>query len=223
MRFLVPMLIPLAVACGAGPSKTQDASVAGKTTPTAPEDPDGAPKVAPTTPGAPEAIYAVSLDNVKELPECSPKTNLKQLAYVKADSQFYSCESTGWSALTIGTAPGAKGDKGDIGAAGKDGQVVVLPTNLWLDAVTGSTWLIGGLTGVPTGVCTDGYTLGTPTQLQTAISHGLNAKTASALLWTTISLVGAPGSGIPELVDGSNGVERFNQVVAAPMIVCLKI
>jgi hypothetical protein len=199
MRFLV--LIMILTGCGTDSSKNSDTPVKAVMAPTTASTPGTGTPGTPVTSNVPtDAVYAVSLTSVKDLPECSAK-NSKQLAYVKEDSSFYSCEPTGWSVLTI-AVKGEAGAKGDPGPAG---QVVTLPTNEWLDVITGVTWLIGGPVNHVSGngACSNGWRPPTHDEGQAACAHGILAKfTVSTVLFEddtpTTHLGACGGSSIPD-------------------------
>jgi hypothetical protein len=146
---------------------------------------DGPNEASPTadTPqkeNATEAVYAIALETPAELPTCAAG-NEKQLAYVKSEAKFYSCESDGWDVLTLA----AKGDKGDAGAQGPQGAEgpkgdkgdTGLPgnSNTWYDVQTDHTWMIGG--GVhfadAQGICSNGWRMPDSTEGVKARQDGI--------------------------------------------------
>lgn len=202
MRILVPVLL-LATACG-----TEDknpASNGANLAPGASQQATPGPST-PQQPSAVEAVYAIAVSGAGDLPACTA-ANSKQLAYAKTEAKFYSCETSGWSALEIVGAAGPKGDTGATGATGPQGPKgdPGQPTtgNEWADPVTGASWLIGVVTAnqsTSAGACTNGWSLPTQDQAVAAVQHGLAVDSLSmsgpSAFWTSTTSTNQCGTGI---------------------------
>ncbi len=141
---------------------------------------------------APSKEYAIVVDN--KLPFCDD-TSLDALVYQKSTSTFFRCEDRIWVRIDLSGKDGKDGVNGKDGLNGQDGEKGAsgiagsngvdgingqdgepLPSGLWLDAVTGSTWLIGSPTlTLPNAVlaCGSPYRMPTEAEAVAAVSHGI--------------------------------------------------
>lgn len=186
----------------------------------APQDPNAAKANDPTTdpgtidygPDTKEVITeykrvgsqtALALDSTKDLPECD-LANDGQLAFIKPDNQFYTCDAVTkiWETIDL---KGAQGQQGIQGAAGKDGEVAVL--NNWSDPITSLKWLIGGSANrtEAQSFCTAPYRLPTESEAYIASQHGLGLASHSISGPTTLWSVDFAQYG----VDGITPFYRF--------------
>jgi hypothetical protein len=114
--------------------------------------------------------------------------------YVASLKTLQACLNETWVVVDLPKgADGANGENGKDGANGKDGESVLLPTNEWLDDVSGNVWLIGGAvprsTEMPCGAG-DKWRVPNNSEVEAACLHGLSAefKSASAFFTTTASI-----------------------------------
>lgn len=120
-------------------------------------------------------IQSIAVAKVSDLPECS-EANDTQLGYVKADKQFYVCESASWNEISI-----------EDGEDGSDGVTTVKEIeatnkkNQWVDPITGLSWLLGGGGDYDQAVaaCSGAYRLPTWDEAVAGINHGVRGIAAS--------------------------------------------
>ncbi len=118
------------------------------------------------------------VENDAALVNCD-KSTLGYLAYVKSSGEFKACLEAGWTVVDV------KGKNGSNGSNGRDGTMV--SGNQWYDAVSQKMWVmttalttLAGFSASQSACISDNYRMPTPTEVQTALIHGMKA-TAQAL------------------------------------------
>lgn len=138
----------------------------------------------------PARKLSITLAKVADLPDCSDELEA-QLAYVKENKQFYSCEGTEWVKIDI---------EGRDGVDGSDGVTTVIEQeatnkeNQWVDPVSGLAWLIGGTGNLATATagCASPYRLPSESEALASISRGLMVITAGISAGQTFWINQAP-------------------------------
>lgn len=132
-------------------------------------------------------LQSIALDAYSDLPSCKA-ANDKQLAYVRADETFYTCDDKEWTPIEV--SPGAKqGLDGKNGSDGADGENFT--TNNWFDAVTSKTWLIGasGLYSTAVNTCISPWRVPTKDEALAAAQRGLGLAAVDiggpTTIWTS--------------------------------------
>lgn len=116
------------------------------------------------------SMVSIAVADFSMLKACDESLQ-NQLAYVKNENQFYVCDGD-WTKIEINGEKGEKGEKGTPGDATK-----VLDSNLWVDEITGLTWLIGGVGNHDTAVatCVNKYRLPSAQEGLAAMQNGIRA------------------------------------------------
>jgi hypothetical protein len=179
---LIALTVFAASACGrlekhgasmsqASPADTGNGSGSGTTTSTA-------TGLGTTT----KVPYTEALTDTAALPACS-SSNVDQLIYVKQPGEFYDCDGTSWSQISIA------GPAGPTGATGPAGVSTPLPTNEWLDPITNMTWLVGGTGDWPAAsqTCSGSFRLPTAAEGDQAGDDGIQtvAYAHAVDMWTS--------------------------------------
>lgn len=131
--------------------------------------------------------YSLMVADSKDLPTCD-LSNEKQLAYVKNENKFFSCQESTWTEVSIKGSDGAQGPTGPQGPKGDPASPV--PTNQWYDPIGKVYYLIGGnqtfyLAANPDNVtaitpsCINGWRLPTLAEAHTAQAHGIGTASSS--------------------------------------------
>ena len=146
-----------------------------------------------------DASQSLSVANPKELPECSAD-NENQLVYVRSVKAFYTCEGSDWETIEI--------------ADGKDGVTTVIEKqatnkkNIWVDPVSGYTWLVGVGSYAQAQVnCSGKFAIPSWPESIDAMSRGIMAIAADNSLplnmWVTGAAQGSPSQWYATLDAGS--------------------
>lgn len=161
-------------------------------------------------------MQSIALDSKKDLPECTA-ANDKQLAYIRDEEQFYTCEGRDWYSVEI-SSKAIKGERGDDGEDGQDG--ITVTTNNWYDAVTDKTWLIGAIGSFATAetTCISPWRMPTKDEALAAAQRGLGIASASisgpTTIWTSdVWDLNPTHNFIIQAIDVSpatNGAQRAN-------------
>lgn len=136
---------------------------------------------APQKPAVSTSYYVSTASALKTCDE----TSKGFLAYVEDVKQFQACLTSGWTVVDIKGKDGASGQAGTNGTNGTNGTMV--SSNQWYDAISQKMWVMTTIATTITSwsnsmsACTGTYRMPSPTEVQTALIHGMKA-TAQALV-----------------------------------------
>ncbi len=124
------------------------------------------------------SVTAIALANTSDLPECSNATD-GLIAFIKAESQFYTCDLDLWVQIDLRGANGATGPQGPIGPAGPAAQP--LSPNHWLDPISQLLYMVGsqGNRTQADQTCASPYRVPTSQELFIGANRGLGLFAAS--------------------------------------------